>query len=52
MLFSENGGHGMLFRTFNGKLKLVFHSPNDIAGAERAKIVDILECDGSLRINE
>ena len=52
MLFSENGGHGMLFRTFDGKLKLVFHSPNDIAGAERAKIVDILECDGSLRINE
>jgi len=52
MLFSENGGHGMLFRTFDGQLKLVFHSPNDVAGAERAKIVDILECDGSLRIKE
>ena len=27
-LFSEDGGHGMLFRARNGQLVLAFHSPN------------------------
>lgn len=27
-LFSENGGHGMLFRTLEGELRLALHSPN------------------------
>ena len=27
-LFSEDGGHGMLFRTLEGKTKLVLHQPN------------------------
>lgn len=28
-LFQEDGGHGMLFRTFDGQLKLVLHRPNE-----------------------
>ena len=28
-LFSKDGGHGMLFRTFEGELKLVLHQPNE-----------------------
>lgn len=27
--FSEDGGHGMLFRTFEGDLKMVLHRPNE-----------------------
>lgn len=40
-LFVKNGGHGMIFRTINGALKLVLHQPNSPLGAERAKIYDI-----------
>ena len=28
-LFTEDGGHGSLFHTFDGKLMMVLHSPND-----------------------
>jgi hypothetical protein len=28
-VFKENGGHGMLFTTFDGKLMMVLHSPNN-----------------------
>ena len=50
MLFDEHGGHGMIFRTFDKKLKLIFHSPNNPAGSERAKLVDIYEDEGSLKV--
>jgi beta-xylosidase len=28
-LYAKDGGHGMLFTTFDGKLMMVLHSPND-----------------------
>jgi arabinan endo-1,5-alpha-L-arabinosidase len=28
-LYKENGGHGMFFRTFDGKIMLILHSPNN-----------------------
>ncbi|MDD6210215.1 MAG: glycoside hydrolase family 43 protein [Bacteroidales bacterium] len=28
LIFSENGGHGMLFNTFDGKLMIALHYPN------------------------
>ncbi|HRP57613.1 glycoside hydrolase family 43 protein, partial [Agriterribacter sp.] len=31
LLFEEHGGHGMLFKTFEGKLMLTFHGPNSPA---------------------
>jgi hypothetical protein len=27
-VYSKDGGHGMLFTTFDGKLMMVLHSPN------------------------
>lgn len=27
-IYNNDGGHGMLFRTFDGKLKLILHQPN------------------------
>jgi len=40
-LFDQHGGHGMLFRTFEGKLVLTFHSPNSPGGSERAQFYEI-----------
>ena len=40
-LFDQHGGHGMIFRTFDGKLMLTFHGPNSPAGAERAHLYEI-----------
>jgi hypothetical protein len=28
-LYSRDGGHGMIFRAFDGKLYLTLHSPNE-----------------------
>jgi len=28
-LFDDNGGHGMIFRTFDGRYKLTLHQPNE-----------------------
>lgn len=40
-LFHKNGGHGMIFKSFDGKLYITFHGPNSPAGAERALIYEI-----------
>lgn len=45
-----NGGHSMLFRTFEGKLCLVLHSPNSPGGAERAKIFELEDMGDTLRL--
>jgi len=41
LLFGENGGHGMLFEAFDGRLMLTFHGPNSPSGAERAQIYEV-----------
>ncbi|MBR1810478.1 MAG: family 43 glycosylhydrolase [Clostridia bacterium] len=41
-LFSENGGHGMLFRDLNGTLILTLHSPNR-SGEERPVFIPMAE---------
>lgn len=38
-----NGGHGMIFKSFDGKLNFVMHYPNEPYGAERARITEIKE---------
>ena len=38
-----NGGHGMIFKSFDGKLNFVMHYPNEPYGAERAQITEIKE---------
>ncbi len=49
LLFEKNGGHGMIFKTLDGELRLVLHRPNSPLGAERAKIFK-LEDDGNTLI--
>lgn len=46
LLFEENGGHGMLFKTFDGRLMLTFHGPNSPSMKERAQIFEV-EDDGN-----
>ena len=49
-LFTDDGGHGMLFKDMNGNLKLTLHCPN-ITDYERPVFFDIKETDVSLTIN-
>ena len=45
-----NGGHSMLFRTFDGRLCLVLHSPNSPGGSERAKIMELEDLGHTLKV--
>lgn len=47
-LYDTDGGHGMLFRTFDGRLMLVLHSPN--RGATRARFIPVTERNGTLAL--
>lgn len=49
-MMNENGGHGMLFKTLDGKLCMTLHQPNRPAGAERAKIFEIEDLGHGLEI--
>ncbi len=49
-LFETNGGHGMIFKDFDGGLKLCLHSPNRPAGAERMKLFEIEDKNGVLSV--
>ena len=48
-LFEKDGGHGMIFKTFEGDLRLVLHSPNG-GGLERAHLFEIEDCGDTLRL--
>ncbi len=50
LLFEEHGGHGMLFRTFEGRLMLTFHGPNSPAGNERMKIFEVEDTGSTLKL--
>ncbi len=41
-IFSENGGHGMAFKTFDSTWQYILHQPND-PGLERPVLYDLLE---------
>lgn len=47
-LFAEDGGHGMLFRTFEGQLMLSIHAPNKLT-EERAVFIPMTTRDGRLQ---
>ena len=47
-IFKNDGGHGMMFEGFDGKLYLVFHTPN-VCPRERAVIYEIEETDDSFK---
>ena len=48
-LFTEDGGHAMIFRTFDGKLMLTLHQPNS-GGKERARLFQVDDSGDLLRI--
>ncbi len=49
-LFSKDGGHGMVFRTFDGRLCLVIHAPN--SKNERARIFELEDTGDTLVLKE
>mgnify|MGYP000871449566 CR=1 FL=1 len=49
-LLNENGGHGMIFRTFDDKLCLILHQPNHPAGSERARIFELEDTGDTLLV--
>ena len=46
-IFEKNGGHGMMFRAFDGKLKLAIHQP-ERRGYERIAFFDVDDTDDGL----
>lgn len=42
LVYDKDGGHGVIFKTFDGKLMLALHSPNS-GGRERARFLPIRE---------
>ena len=51
VIYGKNGGHGALFRTFEGALKLVLHGPNR-RGLEHVRILDVAETAAGLVVTE
>ena len=47
LLYQADGGHGMVFRTFSGALKMILHTPNPTP-QERPLILALEEKDGML----
>ena len=47
-LFKEDGGHGMLFKTFEGSLKLTLHCPNQTP-MERPLFINVEEENGKIK---
>ena len=50
-LFTRDGGHGMIFKTFEGQLCIVFHQPNG-GGAERAHIFELEDTGETLKFKQ
>lgn len=48
-LWGRNGGHGMIFRTFDGRLLLTLHTPNETP-LERPVFIEIEETENTLQI--
>src|SRR5690606_2271504 len=51
LLFDQHGGHGMLFKTFDGRLMLTFHQPNSPGSTERARIYEVTDAGETLVLN-
>ena len=49
LLFSKNGGHGMIFKAFDGRLMLTLHQPN-ISPNERMTLFEIEDTGETLRL--
>ena len=47
LLFKKDGGHGMIFKTFEGKMQFICHQPNK-SPLERAALTPLAERDDTL----
>jgi hypothetical protein len=50
-LYTKDGGHGMLFGTFDGRLYFTFHSPN-ASLSERPCFVEVEDLGDRLAVKE
>ena len=48
-VWAEDGGHGMLFTAFDGRLMMTFHAPNETPH-ERTVLVEVAETAQGLEI--
>jgi len=48
LLFEQDGGHGMIFRDFDGNLRLSLHHPN--SSPERLTLFRLKEENGTLQV--
>lgn len=51
-IFSKNGGHGMIFKTFDGRLCITLHQPNSPGGKERARIFELEDTGNTLLLKK
>jgi GH43 family beta-xylosidase len=49
LLFAEDGGHGMIFKSFDNRLMFVYHQPNK-SPDERVRLVELIEDGESISI--
>ena len=49
LLFADNGGHAMIFRTFENQLVMTLHAPNQ-PGAERTQLLGLKETPDGLAL--
>lgn len=47
-LYKDDGGHGMIFKTFEGKIMMVLHSPNN--GNSRPRIFELEDTGETLKV--
>lgn len=50
-LYNKDAGHGMIFETFNNKLMLTIHTPNE-TGKERAIFIELIEKNDRLMLKK
>lgn len=48
-IFENDGGHGMIFRTFDGRILLALHAPNSTPD-ERPVFIELAEENGRLSV--
>ena len=48
-VYASDGGHGMIFKRFDGQLMMVLHQPNG-RGLERARLFELEDTGETLKI--
>lgn len=52
VIYEQDGGHGMVFKTFAGDLRLILHSPNTYGWNKRIRIFKVEDTGSSLKLGE